>query len=99
MRSRPRKPARKTPDVRLQPIAVTEGSKVVDLSSYEISLLKELMVAGELGRNVSRSARNPLTRLVDAGYVTIKAGTPKSTQYVISPRGLQALAVAASDDP
>jgi len=72
---------------------------VIELSSYEISLLKELKVAGELGRIIRRSTPYPLTRLVDAGYVTIKSGNPKSTLYVISPRGLQALAEITSDDP
>ena len=87
------------PAVRLQQIAAIEAPKVIDLTSCEISLLKELKAAGDLGCNVSRSAPNPLTRLVDAGYVKIKKGTVKSTQYLISERGLQAVAEVKSNNP
>jgi len=72
---------------------------VTKLSRDDIWLLKELKMAGELGRNVSRSAPNPLTCLVDAGYVKIKKGTVKSTQYLISERGLQAVAEVKSNNP
>ena len=71
---------------------------MIELSSYEISLLKELKVAGELGRNVSRSGPNPLTRLVDAGYVKITKGTVKSTHYLISECGLRALVEFTGND-
>jgi len=55
-------------------------------------------VAGTNGRSVSSPASGPLTRLAKAGYVTIRAGNAKSTLFVISPRGLQALAQFPSDD-
>ena len=72
---------------------------MIDLSQREIWLLKELMVAGSNGRSISNLVSEPLTRLAKAGYVTIRAGNAKTTLFVISPRGLQALAVAASDEP
>jgi hypothetical protein len=83
----------------LRRIVVIEGAKVAELSSYEISLLKQLMVAGVNGRSIENLASGSLTRLTKAGYVTIRAGNAKTTLFVISPRGLQALAVAAGNEP
>ena len=96
---RARKSVRKTPVRRLRRIVVIEGAKVVELSSDDIWLLKELMVAGEIGRTINSPATGPLTRLANAGYVKIKKGNVKSTVFVISERGLQALVDVTGNDP
>jgi hypothetical protein len=71
---------------------------VISFSQLEIVILEELKAAGERGRTVSRSDVAQLSRLVNMGYVKIRAGTTKGTQFVISARGLNALAELMSSD-
>jgi hypothetical protein len=82
----------------LQPIAAIEGATVIELSSDDIWLLKELAAAGANGRSIGTQISGSLIRLAKAGYVTIRASNAKSTLFAISPRGSQALARAPTDD-
>jgi len=70
---------------------------MITLLQLEIVVLEELKVAGERGRTVSRPHAAELSRLVDEGYVKIRRGTTKGTHFVITARGLNALAEVTSD--
>jgi len=97
---KPHKLALKTSVRRLQQrIAAIRGATVIELSRDDIWLLKELMAAGANGRSISTQVSGPLTRLARADYVTIRASNAKSTLFVITERGLQALAELTSGDP
>lgn len=68
----------------------------IDLTQSEIALLKELKVAGELGRLKSRLMRSAgLGRLVKANYVKVRPASEDSMVYFITKRGSHALEQAA----
>jgi hypothetical protein len=64
----------------------------IDLTHSEIALLKELKVAGALGRLKSRLLRTAgFGRLVKANYITAKPVNKCSAMYFITKRGSHAL--------
>jgi DNA-binding MarR family transcriptional regulator len=65
----------------------------ISLTTEEIKYLKELVAAGERGRNIAvTSRREVLKRLVEAGYVVSEPISTGTVHYMITDQGRKALA-------
>jgi hypothetical protein len=68
------------------------GPNTMVLSRVDLELLKQLMGAGERGRNVRElSARVTLDRLAKGGFVVARPIGVESIQYRITQRGKDAI--------